>query len=112
MIPRPPRSTLFPYTTLFRSRHFLAPLSIRKIPSVGLKTYQTFCGLGVKKIQTLQEMPVELLEQVFGKMGGSIGKKAHGIDHSRFIQYNEKKSISVEHTFEQESIKVNQMPAL
>src|SRR5690554_7370319 len=68
MIPRPPRSTLFPYTTLFRSRHFLAPLSIRKIPSVGLKTYQTFCGLGVKKIQTLQEMPVELLEQVFGKM--------------------------------------------
>src|SRR3989454_9693054 len=24
MIRRPPRSTLFPYTTLFRSRHFLA----------------------------------------------------------------------------------------
>src|SRR2546426_5931325 len=25
MIRRPPRSTLFPYTTLFRSRHALAP---------------------------------------------------------------------------------------
>src|SRR5438552_4327038 len=24
MVPRPPRSTLFPYTTLFRSQHFLA----------------------------------------------------------------------------------------
>src|SRR5690554_7903694 len=93
-------------------RHFLAPLSIRKIPSVGLKTYQTFCGLGVKKIQTLQEMPVELLEQVFGKMGRSIWKKAHGIDHSPVIQYNEKKSISAEHTFEQDSIDVHQMRAL
>nr|WP_299205828.1 DNA polymerase IV [uncultured Brumimicrobium sp.] len=93
-------------------RHFLAPLSIRKIPSVGLKTYQTFCGLGVKKIQTLQEMPVELLEQVFGKMGRSIWKKAYGIDHSPVIQYNEKKSISAEHTFEQDSIDVHQMRAL
>src|SRR2546425_6786082 len=26
MIRRPPRSTLFPYTTLFRSREFVAPL--------------------------------------------------------------------------------------
>src|SRR5256885_12843971 len=31
MIPRPPRSTLFPYTTLFRSRHSrdTAPAAIR-----------------------------------------------------------------------------------
>src|SRR5437660_10701621 len=25
MIPRPPRSTLFPYTTLFRSHHWIEP---------------------------------------------------------------------------------------
>ncbi|RFC53145.1 DNA polymerase IV [Brumimicrobium aurantiacum] len=93
-------------------RTFLAPLSIRKIPSVGLKTYQTFCGLGVKKIQTLQEMPVELLEQVFGKMGRAIWKKAHGIDTSPVVQYNEKKSISTEHTFEQDSIDIQRIRAL
>src|SRR2546430_14997375 len=29
MIRRPPRSTLFPYTTLFRSQVFLPPLSLR-----------------------------------------------------------------------------------
>src|SRR5437773_4807756 len=28
MIPRPPRSTLFPYTTLFRSRPRVAPLAL------------------------------------------------------------------------------------
>src|SRR3712207_8332171 len=31
MIPRPPRSTLFPYTTLFRSRHALDVGSERRI---------------------------------------------------------------------------------
>lgn len=93
-------------------RHFLAPLSIRKIPSVGLKTYQTFCGLGVKKIQTLQEMPVELLEQVFGKSGRTIWKKAHGIDNSPVVQYSERKSMSAEHTFEKDSIDVHQMRSL
>src|SRR5205809_8018593 len=29
MIPPPPRSTLFPYTTLFRSEHFVAPTANR-----------------------------------------------------------------------------------
>lgn len=91
---------------------FLAPLSIRKIPYVGLKTYQTFAGLGVKKIKTLQEMPVELLEQVFGKMGRVIWKKANGIDASPVVQYNEKKSISSEHTFEQDTIDSDKMQAL
>src|SRR5258708_16374969 len=33
MIRRPPRSTLFPYTTLFRSRHFLSSLPS---PHVGM----------------------------------------------------------------------------
>ena len=93
-------------------RDFLAPLSIRKIPYVGLKTYQTFAGLGVKRIQTLQEMPVELLEQVFGKMGRLIWKKANGIDPSPVVQYNEKKSISSEHTFEQDTINIEQMHTL
>ena len=87
-------------------RIFLAPLSIRKIPSVGLKTYQTFCGLGVKKIHTLQEMPVELLEQVFGKNGRTIWKKAHGIDPSPVIQYSERKSISTERTFDRDTIDI------
>ncbi|HKK38784.1 MAG TPA: DNA polymerase IV, partial [Cryomorphaceae bacterium] len=34
---------------------FLAPLSVRKIPMVGAKTYQTLRNLGVKKIKTVQE---------------------------------------------------------
>src|SRR5215475_15788963 len=34
MIRRPPRSTLFPYTTLFRSRHCALPGSMPKTPPI------------------------------------------------------------------------------
>src|SRR5438045_5798894 len=33
MLPRPPRSTLFPYTTLFRSRQFHQPVRRRRFLS-------------------------------------------------------------------------------
>ena len=90
-------------------KQFLAPLSIRKIPSVGLKTYQTLCSLGIKHIHTLQDMPVELLEHTLGKMGSSIWKKANGIDHQPVVQYNERKSISTERTFDRDTIDIVKM---
>ncbi len=91
---------------------FLAPLSIRKIPAVGLKTYQTLCGLGIRKINTLQEMPVELMEHTFGKLGKSIWKKAQGIDPSPVVQYNERKSISTERTFDKDTIAIQRVKAI
>lgn len=40
---------------------FLAPLSVRKIPMIGDASYRKLCDLGVKHIQSIQEMPVELM---------------------------------------------------
>jgi DNA polymerase-4 len=87
-------------------KDFLAPLSVRKIPQVGLKTYQTLCNLGIRKIETIQQMPFEMMEGVLGKNGLGIWKKAQGIDHSPVEQYNERKSISTERTFEKDTIDV------
>jgi len=78
---------------------FLAPLSIKKIPSVGDKTFQSLCHLGIKNVITVQKMPIEMMESVFGKTGKSIWLKANGIDNSPIIQYHERKSISSERTF-------------
>ena len=78
---------------------FLAPLSIKKIPSVGNKTFQALCNLGIKRVQKIQEMPMEMMESVFGKHGVSIWQKANAIDHSPIIEYHERKSISNERTF-------------
>src|SRR5690554_2076321 len=54
---------------------FLAPLSVRKIPMVGEKTYQTLCNLGIKRIRTLQEMPPELPERFWENTEPPFGKR-------------------------------------
>lgn len=91
---------------------FLAPLSIRKIPMVGDKTYQLLRGMGIQQIRTLQEMPCELLQQVLGENGSLIWRKANGIDNSPIIPYSERKSISTERTFDKDTIDVKGLKGL
>lgn len=91
---------------------FLAPLSVKKIPMVGDATYRTLCNLGAKRIQTIQEMPPELMEKVFGKSGIVIWKKANGIDNSAVIAYQERKSISTERTFDKDTIDVYKLESI
>jgi DNA polymerase-4 len=91
---------------------FLAPLSVKKIPMVGDKTYRALCDLGVKRIETIQEMPIELMENVFGKNGIAIWKKANGIDNSPVIPYQERKSISTERTFDKDTIDVKKLEGI
>lgn len=85
---------------------FLAPLSIKKIPMVGDKTYQLLRNLGVKHIRTLQQMPPDMMEKVLGKNGLAIWKKANGIDHTPVLPFHERKSISTERTFDRDTIDV------
>lgn len=94
------------YIEVGTEKDFLAPLSIKKIPMVGDKTYQLLRSMGVAKIKTLQEMPVELMHQVLGDSGTVIWKKANGIDTSPVEPYSERKSLSAERTFEQDTIDV------
>lgn len=93
-------------------KFFLAPLSVRKIPMVGEKTYTTLCDLGIKKIQTVQEMPVEMLSRVFGKSGTSIWKKANGVDNSPVVKYHERKSISTERTFDKDTTDITKLHSI
>lgn len=95
-----------------REKAFLAPLSIRKIPMVGPKTYRSLRNLGVKYVQTIQEMPVELFQKVMGKSGLLLWKKANGIDNTPVIPYSERKSISTERTFERDTIDVQRLKSL
>lgn len=100
---KPNNQTQIPAGT---EKAYLAPLSIRKIPMVGDKTYNTLRGMGIEKVKTIQEMPMELLQQVLGDNGASLWRKANGIDNSPVEPYNERKSISTECTFEQDTIDV------
>ncbi|MFA9219952.1 MAG: DNA polymerase IV [Sediminibacterium sp.] len=91
---------------------FLAPLSIRKIPMVGEKTHQLLVNLGIRKIHTLQEMPLDVMSKALGENGTSIWKKANAIDPSPVVPFQERKSISTERTFDQDTIDIHKLRGL
>lgn len=93
-------------------QNFLNPLSIKKIPMVGPETFNLFSRLGVKTIQTLSEMPVDVLQQLVGKNGTVLWKKAHGIDETPVVPYSERKSISTEDTFAQDTIDIQNIRSI
>lgn len=87
-------------------KHFLAPLSVKKIPMIGDKTFQQLCNLGLKQVAHIQQMPVEAMQQVFGKHGLLMWERANGIDRSPIVAYHERKSISNERTFGKDTIDI------
>ena len=93
-------------------KSFLAPLSVKKIPMIGEKTYHLLRTMGVEKVYTLQQMPVELMAKAFGENGISIWRKANGEDDSPVVPYNERKSLSSEETFESDTIDVAMIKSL
>jgi DNA polymerase-4 len=93
-------------------KSFLSPLSVKKIPMVGTQTYHLLRSMGIEKVKTVQEMPVELMESVMGKNGISLWKKAQGIDNSPVVAWNERKSISMERTFEKDSTDIQKMRSI
>jgi len=92
-----------------RVKPFINPLSIRKIPMIGHKTYQLLRTMGLSTIDALGAVPLELMERVMGKNGIIIWQKANGIDPTPVRQYSEQESISTETTFETDTIDVARM---
>lgn len=93
-------------------KKFLNPLSIKKIPGVGDVTFQLLSRIGIRHIQTLSEMPAEVLQQMIGKNGIDLWKKANGIDNTPVEPYKERKSVSTEQTFIQDSIDIQAMKSI
>ena len=92
-------------------KSFLAPLRIEKLPMVGPKTSELLRQMGVVKIQTLSEIPVQMLQNLMGKNGVELWRRANGIDESPVVPYQEQKSISTETTFEADTIDVHFLEA-
>ncbi|WP_267402220.1 DNA polymerase IV [Chryseobacterium sp. GM_Chr_2] len=91
---------------------FLNPLSIKKIPMVGDKTFHLLSRIGIRTIHTLSEMPVLVLQQMIGVNGKELWKKANGIDENPVIPYSERKSISTETTFTNDTMDIIELKRL
>lgn len=93
-------------------KSFLNPLSVKKIPMVGDKTFQLLSRIGIRTIQTLSEVPVLVLQQMIGVNGKELWKKANGIDESLVVPYSERKSISTEKTFSTDTMDLPELKRL
>lgn len=93
-------------------KSFLAPLPVRKIPMIGEKTAELLRRMGVEKVHTLQQMPIELLESAFGKPGTQMWEKANGIDTSPIVPFHDRKSLSAENTFDQDTMDLKMLEAM
>jgi DNA polymerase-4 len=85
---------------------FLNPLSIRKIPGLGEKTFIKLSDMGIKRIHALTLIHPDYMKSILGKNGLWLLQKAKGIDNSPVIPYQEQKSIGTQCTFKVDTIDV------
>lgn len=82
-------------------KEFLAPLPVNKFSGVGEHMFQLLKAMGIHTIRDLGETAVALLEKKLGKYGADLWQKSQGLHFGEVHAYHEAKSISNEHTFEE-----------
>ncbi|MBD1430465.1 DNA polymerase IV [Sphingobacterium litopenaei] len=85
-------------------KSYLAPLHIDRMPGIGQKTSALLQQMGVRTIKVLSEIPVPMMQNLLGKNGIDLSRKANGIDPTPIVPYSEQKSIGTEETFQQDTI--------
>lgn len=82
---------------------FLSPLSVRKIPGIGKVTEAALASAKIRTVQELAEVSLEHLEEMFGRWGTALYRKARGDDTYEFFVDAEPKSISHNCTFREDT---------
>ncbi len=83
--------------------NFLAPLSVRKIPGIGKVTEGALAAAAIHTVADLALIPREKLEEMFGRWGTALYRKARGDDTYEFFVDAEPKSISHNCTFREDT---------
>jgi DNA polymerase IV (DinB-like DNA polymerase) len=88
--------------TADQTKEFLAPLPIKAIPGVGVKTELILNNLNIKTIEDLQRTDEETLRRHLGKTGLWLWKVANGLESDE-VKEHVLKSLSTEKTFEEDT---------
>jgi DNA polymerase-4 len=83
-----------------REAEFLAPLPVGRLPGVGPVLLERLRDRGVSTVGDLARVPPHLLRLSFGDPGEMLAHRARGEDPRLVTPHEEVKSISREHTFE------------
>lgn len=82
---------------------WLAPLTVEKLWGVGKKSADVLHSMGITTVADLQQLSQERLTDRFGKQGMALYFLCRGVDERPMELPSLPKSISREHTFEQDS---------
>lgn len=91
---------------------FLWPLPVSKMFGVGEQTQKTLVAMGIQTIGDLAKMSVVLLSEQLGARGKYLRDLANGLDPRRVMPEEEAKSVSHEHTFEEDTADGEQIGAV
>lgn len=78
---------------------FLTPLPVKRVPGVGKVMEGKLSALGIVTVGDLRQLPLEQLQALFGAFGGSLFRRARGIDERPVEPDQPVQSISSEDTF-------------
>lgn len=82
-----------------RVRLVLDPLPVGRLWGVGPVTEQRLHGLGIRTVEELRRVPLDLLLREFGQLGGELARRARGEDETPVAVPARSRSISRETTF-------------
>ena len=93
------------FTVVFpgKEAEFLAPLPVERLPGVGPALLQQLRDRGVATVDDLVRVPPHLLRLSFGEWGEMLAHRARGEDPRQVVPHTEVKSISREHTFDEDT---------
>jgi DNA polymerase-4 len=81
---------------------FMIDLPVKKLYGVGKVTAEKLHKLDIHTCGDIQQYPITEFIRLFGQWGEQLHKMAHGIDDRPVITEWERKSLSVEHTFQRD----------
>ena len=81
---------------------FLEPLPVKRIWGVGKVTAERLEQQGIKTCGDVRRYDIYRFVQQFGQFGEHIHQLAHGIDDRPVVSEWRRKSVSVEHTYEED----------
>lgn len=84
-------------------RSFLSPMPVIAMPGIGEVTSDNLHSYGMERIGQIAVTPQPLMIRLFGKSGKVMHEHSNGIDLRDVIPYEERKSISRENTFPEDT---------
>jgi len=79
---------------------YLAPWSVRVLPGAGPKVAARLDRLNVQKVGQVAEMPLPILQRMFGVVGQNLSEYSHGIDRRAVVAQRRPQSISRRTSFD------------